>query len=123
VHEYCVVRELVRHLCGQLAGRPTTHVTEIRLRRGSDFAEGPLRQAFAVVAEGTPLEGARLSLEEFPAERLCPGCGARLDVDPEDVLERTYVCPACGTACRLANAEDLEVLGITTVETCEADPA
>jgi hydrogenase nickel incorporation protein HypA/HybF len=123
VHEYCVVRELVRHLCGQLAGRPAVRVTEVRLRRGSEFAEGPLRQAFAVLAEGTPLEGARLTIEEFPAERICAGCGARLEVDPEDVLERVYVCPGCGTARRLEHAEDIEVLGFSAIEICEAGPA
>jgi Zn finger protein HypA/HybF involved in hydrogenase expression len=123
VHEYCVVRELVRHLCAQLAGRPAAQVTEVRLRRGSEFAEGPLRQAFAAVAEGTPLEGARLVIEEFPVERTCAGCGKRLEVDLEDALERVHVCPACGTARRLEHAEDLEVLGFSTSDPCGAGPA
>ncbi len=118
MHEYCAVRELVRHLLGHLAGAGRARVMEVRLRRGIAFGEGPLRQAFTLLAEGTPLAGAQLEIEEFAAEETCPACGVRRRIDAGDVIARVYVCPDCETPRQIEHAEDLELLGFTTTEIC-----
>jgi hydrogenase nickel incorporation protein HypA/HybF len=96
MHELSIAESIVAIGVRHARGRPVSRV---------DVAVGHLRQvvpaalgfAFELVAQGTPLEGAELVLEEVPAAGRCRACGreSRLGGFP-------LICAACGSA-------DLEV--------------
>jgi len=57
------------------AGRRVTAV-EVKVGHLRQVVPSALRFAFELVAEGTVVEGARLELEEVPAEGRCRDCGS-----------------------------------------------
>jgi hydrogenase nickel incorporation protein HypA/HybF len=69
-------------------------VTVLRLSVGrlSGVVPDALRFCFELVAEGTPLEGADLVIEEPAGRARCASCGA--DSEIEDLV---LLCP-CGSA-------------------------
>lgn len=114
MHEYGVVLDLVDRILRQLPETPEQHVTSIRLRRGSTFAEGPLRQAFEILSRDTPLEGAKLELEEFGVEVECTRCRRTRRVAADDLVGHLYICPDCGESREIDEAHGLELVGLTT---------
>jgi hydrogenase nickel incorporation protein HypA/HybF len=73
-------------------------VVHLVIGKVSGVVPDAVRFCFDVVAVGSPVEGARLEIEEPPGEARCRGCAERFEVDGLIVL-----CP-CGCA-------DVEVLG------------
>lgn len=112
MHEYSVVQQLVEGLLKELKGQGAVKVTEVRLRRGSTFAEGPLRQAFQLLGENTPLQGAELVIEEFSVTHTCEQCSHSHVVSAEDLLGHIFICPNCGTPKEIDEAHGLELLGV-----------
>jgi hydrogenase nickel incorporation protein HypA/HybF len=68
---------------------------------------GALRFALETLAGGTPLEGARIEIDEPPGRARCEDCGREVDV-----LDRLAPCPLCG-------GTRLRVLGGTTMRVLE----
>jgi hydrogenase nickel incorporation protein HypA/HybF len=76
MHELSIAGAVVDIACRHAEGRRVV---------GVDLLVGHLRQvvpsalelAFALVAEGTPADGAELRIEEAPAVGRCRACGAR----------------------------------------------
>jgi len=91
MHEYSIVQELIERLLKDINERGIDKVREIHLRRGSTFAEGPLQQAFLIMSENTPLEGAQLVIDEFEVNRVCPTCGDSKVVTADDLIGHLYV--------------------------------
>lgn len=116
MHEYGIMRELVARLGRDAAALGGQRVMEVRLRRGSVYAEEALRRAFATLTAGTPLAGARLVIEEFSALRACEGCGRERRIGAGDVAGHVFVCPDCGATCHVDDAGGLEVLAVTAEE-------
>lgn len=114
MHEYTVVLDLVDRILGQLGDADASHVTEVRLRRGSTFAEEPLRQAFAMLSPGTPLEGATLKIEEFTVEVECRRCGRTRGIVADDLIGHVFICPDCGQSQEIDEAHGLELIGVAT---------
>jgi len=76
MHEYSVASELINALLPQ-AETIDGQIVAVILMKGelrilSDHALG---NAFELLAEGTPLEGARLIVELVPVSVSCPSCG------------------------------------------------
>ncbi len=113
MHEYSVVQQLVEKLLAELQGQGVHRVKEVRLRRGSTFGEGPLRQAFAMLTANTPLQGAELIIEGFPVEHTCENCGHSQVISEEDLLGHLFICPGCGAAEEIDEAHGLELVGVT----------
>jgi Zn finger protein HypA/HybF involved in hydrogenase expression len=113
MHEYGIVRDLMERIQSELAGRT---VKQVRLRRGSTFAEAPLRQAFAILAAGTPLAGAALVVEEFSEQVLCGSCSTRRTITADDLIGHLFICPECGAAREIDEAHGLELLEVTLEE-------
>jgi len=90
MHELSIAEAIVAIADRHAAGRRITRV---------DVSVGHLRQvvppalefAFALVAEGTAVEGAELVLTEVPATGRCRACGAELPLDAFP-----FACEACG---------------------------
>src|SRR5207302_9820610 len=67
---------------------PTVHLA-IGGRRVLDLNR--LQTAFAVVARGTVVESAQLSVKVWPGPQRCRNCGNNLEASPAETS-----CPACG---------------------------
>ncbi len=113
MHEYSIVEQLVETLTAKLKGQGVTRVRQIRLRRGSTFAEAPLRQAFDMLTKETPLADTELIVEEYSVSHTCLGCGHTQVVMADDLVGHLFVCPSCGTAEEIDEAHGLELKDVT----------
>jgi hydrogenase nickel incorporation protein HypA/HybF len=106
VHELSVTQSVVDTV---LARTGPARVTVLRLSVGrlSGVVPDALRFCFELVAEGTPLEGADLVIEEPAGRARCSSCGA--DTEIEDLV---LLCP-CGSAdVRVTAGRDLLVRSV-----------
>jgi len=90
VHELSLASAVIDTATRHAAGR---RITAVHLRVGHlrQVVPDSLQFYFGHVAEGTPCEGARLSLEVVPAELRCNGCGQAWQLE-----EIAFRCPSCG---------------------------
>lgn len=90
MHELAIAGSVVEIAERQAGGR---RVTKVHLKIGHlrQVVPSALTFGFGLVAEGTPVEGAELEMEEVPATGSCRGCGkeSRLEAFP-------LQCRACG---------------------------
>jgi hydrogenase nickel incorporation protein HypA/HybF len=97
LHELSIADSIVRIAGRQADGR---RVTRVQMKVGylRQVVPSSLTFGFELLAEGTPVEGAELEIEQIPAEGRCRGCGleGRLGGFP-------LLCPGCG-------GFDLEIL-------------
>ncbi|HET7269447.1 MAG TPA: hydrogenase maturation nickel metallochaperone HypA [Rubrobacter sp.] len=97
MHELSIAESVVRIASRQADGR---RVTKVQMKVGylRQVVPSALAFGFELLAEGTPVEGAELEMEQVPAEGKCRECGAesRLGGFP-------LQCGGCGSF-------DLEIL-------------
>jgi hydrogenase nickel incorporation protein HypA/HybF len=96
VHELSIAVSLVEIAREKAAEAGGGRVLGVKLRLGrlSGVVRQSLELAFEQAAAGTPLEGARLEIEEVALAVLCPACREEREL-PEGQQE--LCCPACGT--------------------------
>jgi hydrogenase nickel incorporation protein HypA/HybF len=97
MHELAITQSIVEMIVERTDGASVTAV-HLRIGRVSGVVPDALRFCFDLVADGTPVQGARLEIDEPPGRARRRACGATFSVDDLVVL-----C-ACGSA-------DVEVLG------------
>ena len=97
LHELSIAESVVRIAGRQADGRQVTRV-QMKVGHLRQVVPSSLAFGFELLAEGTPVEGAELEIEQVPAEGRCRGCGleSRLGRFP-------LLCPRCG-------GFDLEIL-------------
>ena len=90
MHELAISSAVLESVLRHAGGR---RVMSVKLRVGHlrQVVPDSLQFYFGHVAEGTPCEGARLSLEVVPAELRCNGCGQAWQLE-----EIAFRCPSCG---------------------------
>lgn len=90
VHELSIAQSVLEIACRHAAGRRIIKVT-VRVGCLRQVVPDALTFTFAIVAQGTPAEGAKLELEHVPAVGRCGRCEAecRLVAFP-------LQCDACG---------------------------
>ena len=97
LHELSIAESVVRIASRQADGR---RVTKVQMKVGylRQVVPSALTFGFGLLAEGTPVEGAELEMEQIPAEGRCRRCGveSRLGAFP-------LQCEECG-------GFDLEIL-------------
>jgi hydrogenase nickel incorporation protein HypA/HybF len=97
LHELSIAESVVRIASRQADGR---RVTKVQMKVGHlrQVVPSALTFGFGLLAEGTPVEGAELEMEQIPAEGRCRRCGveSRLGAFP-------LQCEGCG-------GFDLEIL-------------
>jgi len=90
LHELAIAESVVQIADRHADGR---RVTKVYLKVGQlrQVVPAALAFSFELVAQGTPIEGAQLEMEEVPATGACQGCGekSRLEGFP-------LRCKACG---------------------------
>lgn len=121
MHEYSLMQQVVGEIEAQLAGRADARgkVKAVRLTVGQldIHAAEVFRQAFAMCAQGTRLEGSALELTVVPAVIACPACGYRKEaaegeLDPHDPAP--YVpCPQCGALCAVEGGRGVRQIELT----------
>ena len=91
MHELALTESVVQLVRERLGDR---RVVRVRLEIGRMMAVVPdaMRFCFDVCCRGTPLDGARLEIDEIPARSRCRTCGA------EHVLADALPLCACGSA-------------------------
>jgi Zn finger protein HypA/HybF involved in hydrogenase expression len=118
MHEYAAVEALIAGLSGHLAARGVGRASLVRLRRSSAFDDAALRQAFAMLSPGTPLEGAAIDVTVENLGFAC-GCGHRQVITADDLIGHLFICPACGAAREIDHTDDLVVLAVTAEASAE----
>ncbi len=80
----------------EMAKAKANHLLSVRVRYGvlSQVIPESLQTAFEVITVGTPLEGAKMELEEEAAIFLCRRCGQQFS--PPDRKRLFMPCPGCG---------------------------
>ena len=104
MHELAIAGHVVEIAARHADGRRVTKVY-VRVGHLRQVVTSALSFSFDLVAQGTPVEGAELVLEEVPAAGLCRGCGveSRLEAFP-------LQCGACGESnLEITQGEDLYV--------------
>ena len=93
VHELSIALEVVDVACDELRRRGGARVRAVHMRVGvlSGVVKEALLFSFDVAATGTPIEGARLEIEDVAATVWCDGCATESQL--EEVTRRR--CPAC----------------------------
>jgi hydrogenase nickel incorporation protein HypA/HybF len=84
VHELALTQSVVESISERLREQlPEARVVRVRLQVGRLVAVVPdaLRFCFDVCAQGTPLEGAALEIDEVPARGRCHDCGRETELD------------------------------------------
>jgi hydrogenase nickel incorporation protein HypA/HybF len=107
MHELAIAESILRIAGEHAAGRRVAKV-ELRVGHLRQVVPEALAFSFELVAQGTPLEGAELELEEVPVAGRCRGCGT------EGLLAAfPLACRACGgLAVELTQGEELSVEAI-----------
>ena len=104
MHELAIAGSIV-----EIAGRHANgrRVTKVYLKVGHlrQVVTSALTFGFELVAQGTPVEGAELEVEEVPAVASCEACGAE-----SHLKEFPLRCRACGgDDLRMLQGEELFV--------------
>jgi hydrogenase nickel incorporation protein HypA/HybF len=91
LHELSIAESVVRIAGRQADGR---RVTRVHLRVGHlrQVVPSSLAFGFVLLAEGTPVEGAELEIEQIPAEGRCRGCGTQ-----SRLASFPLQCEGCGS--------------------------
>jgi hydrogenase nickel incorporation protein HypA/HybF len=90
VHELSIADRIVSIAARHANGRPVTKV-EVKVGYLRQVVPSALGFAFELVAQGTPIDGARLELEIVPAAGICRGCGTTSELSSFPLQ-----CSSCG---------------------------
>ena len=115
MHEYAAVEAMIADLSDHLAACGIMRVAAVRVCRSSAFDDDALRQAFAMLSPGTPLEGAILGVTVENLDFAC-GCGHRQVITADDLIGHLFICPSCGAAREIKHSDDLLVLAVVAQE-------
>jgi len=116
MHEYSLMQEIIKSILERLQEeRSSDPVQEVILTLGilDIHSEAAARTAFEVLAKGTPLEKAQLTVVVKPVMLSCPQCKA---VAPFPVDEHTHAnellpvadCPVCGGLAGLSGGQGVD---------------
>jgi hydrogenase nickel insertion protein HypA len=120
MHEYALIQDIIKSILERLEEeKSSVPVKEVILKLGvlDIHSELAARQAFEVLAQGTPLEHAQLTLEIKPVMMTCTKCGS---VAPYAVDEHTHanellpvvVCPVCDGLAQLSGGQGVESIDL-----------
>lgn len=93
MHELGLMQEALEVILDQTRRQGASRVHRVRFRVGelSGVVPEALQLAFAVVTQGTAVEGAELEVERLPVRCQCRDCGTAYQ--PTEMI---FTCPECG---------------------------
>jgi hydrogenase nickel incorporation protein HypA/HybF len=111
MHELSIAMSLVEMTCEELEKQADGRVEALHVRIGrlSGVVPNALISAFELAAEGTPIEGAGIVIEETPIRVMCPVCREERAI--EDV--QNFRCASCGApASEVVGGRELELVAL-----------
>jgi hydrogenase nickel insertion protein HypA len=116
MHEYSLMQDIIKSILERLEEeKSSVPVKEVILKLGvlDIHSEAAARTAFEVLAKGTPLEKAQLTMVVKPVMLSCPQCKAEA---PFPVDEHTHAnellpvvpCPECDGLASLSGGQGVE---------------
>jgi hydrogenase nickel incorporation protein HypA/HybF len=96
MHEMSIAHSLVGIIEQEMARHSVSTLIRVKVKYGRISAIVPeaLRTAFEVMTMDTPMQGAKLEIEEVPLVAGCRECGREFTPQGEDLMIMT--CPHCG---------------------------
>lgn len=93
MHEFPITQQIIRIAENKAREAGASRVLAIRLVVGdqSGFIGDSIQMYFDVISEGTPCEGAVLTIEHVRPKLRCGGCGILFERKPF-----SFACPVCG---------------------------
>ena len=119
MHELSIAQALIEIVDRHAGGRRVTRV-EVKVGRLRQVVPDALDFAFELIAQGTPVEGAELVLEDVSAAGTCASCGSDTPLP-----ELPLACRRCGSFdVEVTQGEELRVEALEIEETGRrAEPA
>lgn len=111
MHELSIAQNLVELAGEEARRRGWARVRAVHVRLGvlAGVVKEALSFCFDIVAAGTPVEGARLVIEEVAVEVFCPRCRQPRRL-PEPL---PMACPECGTrTAEILRGRELELFAL-----------
>ena len=106
MHEMAITQGVVDTVRERI-GEATVTVVRLEIGRLSGVVADSVRFCFEVVADGTPLSGARLDIDEPAGRARCNDCGCDFTLD--DLI---LLCP-CGSAdVRVLGGRELRIMSV-----------
>ena len=94
MHEYPITEQIIKICSKRCAEANAERVVNVKLVVGdrSGCVGESIQMYFDVIGEGTPCEGATLTIERVKTKLKCPNCGELFERAP-----MSFACPKCGT--------------------------
>jgi hydrogenase nickel incorporation protein HypA/HybF len=111
MHELSIALSLVDIASEEMTRLGCVRVDAVHLRLGilSGVVKEALLFSFAAAASGTPLDGARLEIEEVPVTAWCDECSAERRLAAAAFRR----CPVCAAPmATIVRGEELELVGL-----------
>jgi len=119
MHEHAAIENVVAAILKDPKLSGVSCVREVRLKIGAmEFhSEAAFRQGFEVASKGTPLEGARLTLDILWPMVECPACGHQAvcregEIDPHEKLPFRE-CPKCRELAPIRGGRGIESIELS----------
>lgn len=107
------MQNVVNTILAALENAGASRVTDVQLAVGTSghFTEEAVRQYFQALTQGTPIEGATLTLSWLPAMYQCLSCQRRFES-----TSSTATCPQCGdVALEISHQDECYVRSIDVI--------
>ena len=115
MHELSIALSLIEGATEEAARLGNVRVEALHLRIGplSGVVREALEFSFDLAAEGTPIAGARLAIEEVPVAVWCTACGAEREL----LSLQHFRCPVCDTSTPdVVRGRELELRALEVTE-------
>jgi hydrogenase nickel incorporation protein HypA/HybF len=110
MHEMSIAQNIFDIVRREMERHDVTRVITINLKVGrmSAIVPSSLTFCWSILTEGSPLEGARLSIDEIPVQARCRECGHEFNVE-----KFIFICPKCeGVSIEMLSGRELVVQDI-----------
>jgi hydrogenase nickel incorporation protein HypA/HybF len=114
MHELSIAMGLIETATEEAARQGGVRVATLYVRIGrlSGVVSDALRFSFELAADGTPIEGAHLDIEEVPVTILCAACGTEHTLAGLDCLR----CPVCDGPADVVRGRELELSAMEVMD-------
>lgn len=110
MHELSIAMSIVE-LAREEAESRGVRVDAVHLKLGrlAGVVKDALLASYDMAAEGTPLQGSRLVIEEIPIVAFCKRCDAKRPIETQE----WFTCPECGSPIsEIVEGRELEVCAL-----------
>lgn len=114
MHELSIAMSMIEMATDEMKKHDAARVNALYLKLGalSGVVKDALLFSWEIACQGTPLEGARLEIEEIPVVVYCANCRAEKTLSAIN----SFFCPACNSpAGEILQGKELQVTALEIV--------